>query len=463
MVACSKGHLADFPWHAFVHPAHADCVAELRLEDSGRTGSITDLWVRCTVHDAAKSLGEAFGQEGRRRLPSCVGQRPWLNDNDPTGCGQEFRVLLRGASNAYFPVLESAISIPPWSDPLQTSLGEFVDLMAKVDSLTKMQSWLEVTNAPQLSEFTPELLWDALQRRRSGDEQGVADLKQEEWRAFHSPAAKRLDPRSEFQSRSVAVAPEMTEYIAKVSLIDRLREVRVLRGFTRVDSVPDIGDLGEVEAFTAGLAPIRRGKARWLPGVDFRGEGVFLEFNEDVLARWEASAPQLELALLLRQTEDSWRRSRKITSSRRHSVRYVLLHSFAHLVIRQMALDCGYSSASLRERIYATDEGTPPMAGVLIYTASADSEGSLGGLVEIGNPELLGPMVARALETARLCANDPLCADRALAATGTHQNGAACHSCLLLSETACESGNHFLDRGVVVQTLAETRNAFVAG
>lgn len=462
IVACSKGHLADFPWHAYVHGPDVKCADELRLEDSARTGAITDIWVRCHRHGVAKNLGEAFGREGRRRLPRCRGERPWLGDVDPRGCGNELRVLLRGASNAYFPVVASAISIPPWSDPIQNALGPHVDLMAKVDSLAKMQGWLDIANAPELGEFTAELLWDALRRRRAGGEQATADLKQEEWQAFHSSSAARIDSRSEFQSRSVSVPPEVSSYMSKVSLLERLREVRALRGFTRVDSIPDVGDLGEVEAYDAGLAPIRRARSSWLPAVDFRGEGLFLEFDEGVVGKWESEQSQIQLADLLGVSEKKWLTARGAKSSRSHSVRYVLLHSFAHLLMRRLALDCGYSSASLRERIYATTADSPPMAGILIYTASADSEGSLGGLVEMGNPGLLGPLIARALEEARLCANDPLCADRAPGATGNHLNGAACHSCLLASETACEVGNHYLDRGVVVSTVADGRHAFIS-
>ena len=81
----------------------------------------------------------------------------------------------------------------------------------------------------------------------------------------------------------------------------------------------------------------------------------------------------------------------------------------------------------------------------------------------MGNPGFLGPLVARAIDEARLCANDPLCADRAPSATGNHLNGAACHSCLLASETACEVGNHYLDRGVVVSTVADGQHAFISG
>jgi Domain of unknown function (DUF1998) len=143
-------------------------------------------------------------------------------------------------------------------------------------------------------------------------------------------------------------------------------------------------------------------------------------------------------------------------------MRYIVLHSFAHALMRELALECGYTAASLRERIYAREvSGTgPPMAGVLIYTAAPDSEGTLGGLVRMGRPEELGRHIERALEQLRLCSSDPLCADHEPDHDGTTLHGAVCHACLFAPETSCERGNKYLDRTVLVDTLHERGTAF---
>ncbi len=227
IVACPNGHLDDFPWHAYIHPPGVECKEELRLEDSGQTGAITDLWIKCPHHNVSKNLGQAFGRNGRKHLPPCSGSRPWLGDRDPDPCDQQSRVLLRGASNAYFPVVQSAISIPPWSDPIQTALGQYADMMAKVDSAAKLEMWLEVNNAPELEDYTPEKLWDALQRRRSGDESKQMPLKEEEWRAFRVNATT-VDVKSQFRARNVPVHTELNDWISRVVVLDRLREVRAL-------------------------------------------------------------------------------------------------------------------------------------------------------------------------------------------------------------------------------------------
>ena len=458
MVACRRGHLDDFPWHTYVHGGDSECNAELSLTDSGMTGAITDLWVRCSIHDASRNLGQATGVSAGNSLPQCTGFRPWLGDDSFESCSEDTRVILRGASNAYFPVAESAISVPPWSDPIQLAVGEYMEELAKVDSLEDLSNFLKYTNAPALEEFPIEQLWSGLQRRRSTDI-GVEDLRREEWLAF-TRNKSHIDAKAEFQIKPMPVPNEAKPYITGVAQVVRLREVRALRGFTRIDPIPDLGDLGEVEAIDAGLAPLATKRQNWLPGIDQRGEGIFLQLDDSAITRWEKSSAVSELEKQHLVAQRNWYAARDMEVPEPRPIRYLLLHSVAHLLIRQFGLDSGYASSSLRERIYC-DVGVDPMAGILIYTASPDSEGSLGGLVEMARPERLGSTLRRALETSKLCANDPLCADRSATATGTQLNGAACHACLLESETSCEVGNNYLDRALLAGTLRTTDTAFV--
>lgn len=459
MVACRRGHLDDFPWHHYVHGAGIECNAELTLTDTGRTGAITDLWVNCPVHKTSRNLGQAMGANARKRLPKCSGFRPWLGVASRELCDEQIHVILRGASNAYFPVVESAISVPPWSDPIQLVVGEYIDELAKVNSLDDLKMFFKFVNAPALEEFPPEQVWAAIERRQSG-QVGMGDLRREEWLSFTRDTSHNY-PGSEFQIRPVSVPEQLGQFVSGITQVVRLREVRALRGFTRIDPIPDVGDLGEVEAIDAGLAPLATARLNWLPGIDQRGEGVFVRLDEEVVRDWEALASVRELHSRHATAQKAWYAARDRQPPQPRPARYLLLHSLAHLLIRQLGLECGYASSSLRERIYCSD-GTDPMSGILIYTASADSEGSLGGLVEMSRPETIGPMLKRALEASKLCANDPLCADRAASATGTQLNGAACHACLLESETSCEVGNNYLDRAVLAGTLRPTGTAFVS-
>lgn len=129
------------------------------------------------------------------------------------------------------------------------------------------------------------------------------------------------------------------------------------------------------------------------------------------------------------------------------SPRFVLLHTMAHLLIRQLSFESGYSTASLRERVYARPEHD--QYGVLVYTAAGDAEGTLGGLVQQGEPPRFSETLLRMTEAAAWCSADPLCAEH----TGQgfdNLNRAACHACALLPETSCETGNTLLDRALVV-------------
>jgi hypothetical protein len=462
MVACPNGHLDDFPWHMYLHPKDMVCTGELRLEDSGQTGAITDLWIKCTKHDVSKNLGQAFGNRNRTKLGPCDGNRPWFGDRDPHACTEQLRVLLRGASNAYFPVVESAISIPPWSDPLQVALGQYADQLAKIDTFDKLEFWLGLSNVPELTtDFTSEQIWDGLERRRKGIED-VPDLRAEEWRAFQVEPTN-FDSKAEFAARKIPVPTDAAARVERVVALERMREVRALRGFTRIDPIPDVGDLGEVEAVKARLVGVKKQLGNWLPGVELRGEGVLLQLKEGAVAEWESVASVADLDESHKTAQLAWFESRgMLPPEELKPARLILLHTFAHVLIRQLALECGYSSASLRERLYCSASPGGKMAGILVYTATPDSEGSLGGLVEMAKPDKLGPVIRRALEASMLCANDPLCADREGVMHGSALNGAACHACLLVSETACELGNFHLDRSVLLGTLSGDDIAFFA-
>ena len=136
-----------------------------------------------------------------------------------------------------------------------------------------------------------------------------------------------------------------------------------------------------------------------------------------------------------------------------------MLHTLSHLLIRELALECGYNAASIRERIYADTEGDRKQAGILIYTAAADSDGTLGGLVELGEPENLGRLLKQALDRAGICRSDPLCSEHN-PADDRSLHAAACHACSFVSETSCETGNRYIDRALLVPTLEVADAAF---
>jgi len=197
---------------------------------------------------------------------------------------------------------------------------------------------------------------------------------------------------------------------------------------------------------------------------EVRGEGVFLRFREEALQVWEQSDDVKKLGYEFLAAHKEWRIKRRISNPELGfpDMRYVLLHSLSHAFMRVIALECGYTAASVRERIYSrlTTEENGPTAGILIYTAASDSEGTLGGLVALGEPVTMGRMLDQALESLRICASDPLCAEQPPASDGRAIHAASCHACLFAPETSCERGNRYLDRNTLVRTFADTSVSF---
>jgi hypothetical protein len=191
------------------------------------------------------------------------------------------------------------------------------------------------------------------------------------------------------------------------------------------------------------------------------GEGLYFELDEDLLIEWEARDSVVRQAGKLQGLYATVQAQRHLRD-RALTPRYLLVHTLAHVLMNQLTFECGYSSAALRERLYVSDEPDKKIAAVLIYTAAGDAEGTMGGLVRMGGPGYLDRVLGDSISQARWCAADPVCMEIG-SSTGQGPdscNLAACHSCALVPETACEEFNRFLDRGVLIGTLDEPDIAF---
>lgn len=307
-----------------------------------------------------------------------------------------------------------------------------------------------VANMPHLRDLrdlSAKEVWAALETERhrranATDDEARPELLDAEWRLLSHSTTTKQD--QDFRAVPTPSPDGYDSLLRQVVQVERLREVQAMTGFTRVDS-PTLGEAG-----TAQRAPLSRGRVGWVPAVERRGEGIFLELREALVADWASDVGEHPHIEALRQAHTRWLNNRQRDPDPNFPIaRYLLLHTLSHVLLRQVALECGYSSASIRERIYVGSPGQPA-AGILLSTAASDSEGTLGGLVALGNKRFLGDLLDRALEDARLCSSDPLCAERLPEDPSDLLHVAACHACLFASETSCESGNRWLHRGVLV-------------
>ena len=286
------------------------------------------------------------------------------------------------------------------------------------------------------------------------------DLKTPEWEVLS--AADPASQTPDFRLRKVAPPLGFEGYFEETVLVERIREVRALLGFNRIESN---GDFTDVTTTADGRrSPLSRSDPIWLPASEVRGEGIFIRLKEDALAAWEARPEIRNLETQFLYSHRAWRRLRKIRPEQAGfpGMRFIVLHSLAHALMRQIVLDCGYTSASIRERIFSKlpTDAHGPMAGFLIYTSATDSEGTLGGLVDLGRPISLGRNLQQTLENLRICASDPLCSEHSPSADGRSIHGASCHACLFAPETSCERGNRYLDRCCLISTISGKPTAF---
>ncbi|TDC88822.1 DUF1998 domain-containing protein [Actinomadura sp. 7K507] len=485
VTVCELGHLDDFPWREWVHRAvHPACTGTLRLRSLGG-GSLAGQEVSCatcrkrrTLEGVMNTLPSDGGEttvlsntlERGADFP-CSGARPWLgNATEP--CSQPLRASLRGASNVYFPLVESSIYLPqsPSSTPERLikiirsqgfSSGMSLARARNGGSIT-VADFREMDSNGIANSYTDEQVSEALAEylgQEEGDsEHSLDELSLIDWRRPEYEVLRNglHHPELVVTGSTSPYTAAVTEAFSRVRLVELLRETRALWGFTRLTSADLKLREGKKRLRLSQVAPNRD----WLPAYTVNGEGIYLELEPTRLQAWEQEPGVIERAGLLAQRYEAIRQIRG-SAERDISPRLILIHTIAHILMNQLIFECGYSTASLRERLFVDPDQERPMAGLLIYTAAGDAEGTMGGLVRMGRPGNLERVWEAALADAGWCSTDPICMETGQAGQGPDScNLAACHSCALLPETSCEEFNRFLDRGLVVGSLKDSGIGF---
>ncbi|MCU6792465.1 DUF1998 domain-containing protein [Paenibacillus sp. WQ 127069] len=485
VIACEKGHVDDFPWVNWAHHnsfvgTKSICSNPRMLFKTGATASagLEGLVIECSNCKAKATLSNAFNKDAMEKMEKkhkgsyeCTGNMPWKNKQ--VDCGTFPRAMQRGASSIYFPKIVSSLVIPPYSDKINAQIEQskvYKDCLVfiaqfegeEIDHLIKAR--LDKWSKDMALEIYADVnvINHIITRRLLNKEDGATNIEAnsmqyriEEYEALTGRITSNDLDGNDFLREETDIQKYDIPYLKSVSLIHKIREVRALTGFTRINP-PDSQQSGEQ---IPGFISIKEQETRWYPAYEVRGEGIFFEFDNKEIDQWVRQYPQVNhrADILNHNFEKSYQGS---VTTRQITPKYVLLHTISHLLIRQLSFECGYTAASLRERIYCDiDNNEYEMSGILIYTASGDSEGTLGGLVRQGYWDCLPRTFKKAMQYAELCSNDPVC----ISSVGQGRealNLAACHTCGLLPETSCEDFNVFLDRALVIGTFENKEIGF---
>lgn len=470
VTVCEKGHLNDFPWIKWVHARSKKPICgnpDMRFK-TGASGSegLEGLTIECVTCQARTTLKDAFDKDiffkmdndGKRDDFICEGHHPFKHIKQPCGCYP--RTVQRGASSVYFPLVHSSLVIPPYANKLNTKIEqskayeecvviiEDEDPEDRLDTIKKrFPKWAAkiATEIGALQSDVEKILSEKwFNSNGSVTDVGSIQYRFEEYMALNGEISTPKGSLGDFSRESMPIEEYHLPHIKAISLVDKVRVVNALTGFSRIEPVLSEDDKGFVS--------VKRPETNWYPAYEVRGEGIFVEFNEKEIDEWieqnsEVTVRANKLNMNYANSFIGKNHPRNITA------KFIMLHTLSHLLITQLSFECGYSIASLSERLYCAEEADGKrMAGILIYTASGDSEGTLGGLVRQGRPDAFPRILRKAINNAQACSNDPVC----IMSHGQGRdslNLAACHACALLPETCCEERNAFLDRGLVIGTF----------
>ena len=508
VAACPKGHIQDVPFKEWVHNGvvpNDGKQHEISYHTGGGSGDLGSIYIKCTcgerrslaglmnirkddvsVFDSAlariglnKEDDQKFdSQNSNDKIKNplgqfCKGHKPWLGIEgikNAKDCNNHLQVLIRGASNVHFSEIQSAIYLPSSSE----DSNEYVNKVIDEKGIEALRDYYETekSGTPILSIILSDHSFVKIgliskEELLSGV---IAELSLEDPEKEDLELAPELKLRVEEYNyilkgrdsensdlkalvKTFAGYDDqaiLEKYFDCVVLIEKLKETRVFKGFSRINP------MNETVKRDLSSKPVK-----WLPAVEVYGEGIFLKFNDEIVYDWlkehgpkhEGIIKRYHFSMLKRRPQDEPKNINPF---------FVVMHTFAHLLIKKLCFDCGYGSSSLREKLYFSDDPESRMNGILIYTSSGDSEGSLGGLVRQGNKANLGPLIKNAIAEAEWCSADPVCSDigKTNGQGPDNVNGAACHNCCIVPETSCEEFNMLLDRTTVIGSLEDKETGF---
>jgi hypothetical protein len=467
------GHMADVPWHFLAHreamtPDQKQCgegpsQPYLRLVDKGASGRL----LRCERCKVSSDFDDDVQIPYNKKTQETFRQ-PWVKEKAEAVEGMAM-VLEINDARVHAPLTCNALVIPPES---RIRKGSVVDrLHSSSPKLRKIeQAKTPLARKGALNQIASELRCSVPQIEAALKEigkgyplyginitQGI--LLENEYQALCDEMPDLADDEdfvTRHHTRSwkamigtlAGTKPDrIIRAVSQLIAVNRLKEIMVLKGFQRMG-----GKLVEPDIVK---------QSPWLPALELYGEGVFFTLDETHLTHWEAHPTLHERAADMQKRFAQFHQPRQCPGAEAIvTPRFLLLHTLAHLLIRQLETEAGYPAASLKERIYCT-AGKLPMSGILVYVAVPDIVGSLGGLAELATPERFLLLLSSVFDHAEWCSLDPVCSEHGGQGPSL-LNRAACHACALIPEPSCAYGNVLLDRTFIKGDVATGLPAFLS-
>lgn len=424
--------------------------------------------------------------------PFCIGQKPWELDldnptitpyencyirNDNKNGREKMRIALVTANNVYYANGFSSLFVP--MHLAENKSKEILDALKIIEEryktrnstnpISKEDYWdkkIEDDFDEFLSDngiivtvdkenFKNQLKSEFLNVISEANGDKHEEYRWQEYRCFSTHASlPNITENKGLRFNDIVLPNELTDFFIKIQQVEELKVTNVQLDFTRVKPKERIVVNGEVQESSSGqnIFSIDSKELYILPANETLGEGLFFEFSNEKIDSWVSrNINELEnrFGKYLNTIPDS--NSQGLSTKMKiynNKYKHFLIHSFSHMMMRELEFSCGYPTASLKERLYISTNPEKQMSGVLIYTAEG-SEGSMGGLVSQGEPEKVFEIIKKGLERSVNCSSDPLCWESD--GQGIFDlNLSACFSCSLVAETACEEMNLGLDRRVLV-------------
>lgn len=457
LVMCENGHISDFPFQEFVHGDSDWEHHELSYNIDSRKSGMSSVLIKCETCNKSKRLDGVLSNEFKEKHKLfCSGESPWLLQEGEfikkEKCDKDLIGVQKSSSNIYFPIVQRSIAIPIESDidNVITSSFEDYNIRERVNEIIAENDFNEEVIWSMIRLFSNRLLNDSHKEQamyyfyNPPNVELNASFEELEYRAFNQfvGSVKNKD-WSGYRYAGAKLDFAWANLFEEIIPMDRVKITNAFCGFTRVKPFEEIE--GESPSKLSDMIKQAYGYKNKIEEVfvdEIRGEGIFFKVDYDKLIEW---AKQDEVQKEFERLGDE---SKLFLSERyKNPQQFVALHSLSHALIHSFSKQSGYPLSSLSEIIYTPRLGDETAyAGIFIYTANSDGDGSLGGLFSLGEENKLSVILNRMVIDNKWCSSDPVCSG--YGASGVQSsNLAACHNCLILPETSCGYFNKYLHRG----------------